>query len=159
MTRHAQPSVEIATRAQVAGGNRSLILGFAFVLLAFGLLPGPICAEEAGLLTYSLRPEGSGSLLMLAQSLSVASLSSKIASDSPLGAPPAARVERIEWRPDLSLTLALKPTASGRLQAPFRKLKLGFGQYFPGDSTARFRMNGAGQDDPMCLYLKVVFRF
>jgi hypothetical protein len=159
MTRHAKPSVEIATRAQVAGGNHSLSLGFAFALLTFGLLPRPICAEEAGLLTYSLRPEASGSLLMLAESLTVASFSTKVAYDSQLGAPPAARAEQIEWRPDLSLTLALKPTLPGRLQGPFRKLKLGFGQYFPGDSTARFRMNGAGQDDPMCLYFKVVFRF
>jgi hypothetical protein len=158
MMRHAKSRFKIATGLSRAAKHPTPF-GLTIALVAFGFLIAPVSAEEPGLLTYSIRPSASSSLLILAGSLSIASISGTLTNGPESDANLAAPSQRIEWTPDLTLALSLKPTVPDRLHVPFRKLKLGFGQFFTDDTIGRARTNGAGLDDPWCLFVKLVFRF
>ena len=55
--------------------------------------------------------------------------------------------------------LFTKRLASRYPSGSWAQLHAGFGDVFANDTVGRFRMNGAGQQDPDTAYLKLSFRF
>lgn len=64
---------------------------------------------------------------------------------------------RAEGEP--SILLFRKPVASRFSSHGWTGLRTGFGRYFRDDPIGRSRTNGAGIEEPDCLYLKMSLRF